>query len=111
MPLYITQGRYTRDAIKGMIVRPEDRADAVSRAMSRVGGRLIGHYVTFGDYDFLTICEAPDETHMMATLLAAASGGGVTDLRTTVAISSTDATGAFAAAADVVPVFKSAGGV
>jgi uncharacterized protein with GYD domain len=110
MPLYITQGRYTREAIKGMIVTPEDRADAVSRAVSRVGGRLIGYYVTFGDYDFLTICEAPDETHMMAVLLAAASGGGVSDLRTTVAVSSTDATGAFAAAADVAPAFKSAGG-
>ena len=111
MPIYITQGRYTREAIKGMIVKPEDRADAVSRAMSRVGGRLVGYYVTFGDYDFLTICEAPDETHMMAALLAAASGGGVTDLRTTVAVSSVVATGAFAAAADVVPAFKSAGGV
>lgn len=110
MPIYITQGRYTRDAIKGMIVKPEDRADAVSRAVSRVGGRLIGYYVTFGDYDFLTICEAPDETHMMAVLLAAASGGGVSDLRTTIAVSSTDATGAFAAAADVAPAFKSAGG-
>jgi uncharacterized protein with GYD domain len=111
MPTYITQGRYTREAIKGMIVKPEDRADAVSRAMARVGGRLIGYYVTFGDYDFLTICEAPDETHMMAALLAAASGGGVTDLRTTVAVSSVDAAGAFAAAADVAPAFKSAGGV
>ena len=25
MPIYITQGRYTREAIKGMIVKPEDR--------------------------------------------------------------------------------------
>jgi uncharacterized protein with GYD domain len=111
MPIYITQGRYTREAIKGMIVKPEDRADAVSRAMARVGGRLIGYYITLGDYDFLSICEAPDETHMMAALLAAAAGGGVTDLRTTVAVNSTEATGAFAAAADVGPGFKSAGGV
>jgi hypothetical protein len=35
----------------------------------------------------------------------------VTDIRTTVALTSTDATGAFAAAADVVPTFRSAGGV
>ena len=34
MPIFITQGRYTRDAIKGMVVSPEDRADAV-RACSR----------------------------------------------------------------------------
>jgi uncharacterized protein with GYD domain len=111
MPIYITQGRYTREAIKGMIVKPEDRADAISRAMSRIGGRLISYYVTMGEFDFLSICEAPDETHMMAALLAAASGGGVTDLRTNVALSSTDATGAFAAAADVAPGFRSAGGV
>jgi uncharacterized protein with GYD domain len=111
MPTYITQGRYTRDAIKGMIVKPEDRADSVSRAMGRVGGRLISYYVTFGEFDFLSICEAPDETHMMAALLAAAGGGGVTDLRTTVALTSSEAAGAFAAAADVAPGFKSAGGV
>jgi len=111
MPIYITQGRYTREAIKGMIVKPEDRADAISRAMAKVGGRLISYYITFGEFDFLSICEAPDETHMMAALLAGASGGGVTDLRTTVALTSTEATGAFAAAADVMPSFRSAGGV
>jgi hypothetical protein len=38
MPIYITQGRYTRDAIKGMIVRPEDRADAVSRILLKASG-------------------------------------------------------------------------
>ena len=111
MTIYITQGRYTREAIKGMIVKPEDRADALSRALSKVGGRLIGYYVTFGEFDFLAICEAADEPHMMAVLLAAAGGGGVTDLRTTVALTSTEATGAFAAAADVAAGFRSAGGV
>ena len=47
MPIDITQGRYTREAAKGMIVRPEDRADAVAR--------LIGSCPTFGDDDFMTI--------------------------------------------------------
>jgi uncharacterized protein with GYD domain len=111
MPIYITQGRYTREAIKGMIVKPEDRGEAVARAMAKAGGRLIGYYVTFGEYDFLSICEAPADTQMMATLLAAASGGGVTDLRTTVGMTSVEATGAFAAARDLAPGFKSAGGV
>lgn len=110
MPIYITQGRYTRDAIKGMLIKPEDRADAVSRVLAKAGGRLIGYYVTFGEYDFLTIAEAPDNTQMAAVLLAAGSGGGVTDLRTTVAMSSTEAKGAFAAASDLAPGFKSAGG-
>jgi len=30
MTIFITQGRYTRDAIKGMIASPEDRSEAVS---------------------------------------------------------------------------------
>lgn len=110
MPTYITQGRYTRDAVKGMIVRPEDRADAVSRLMAKAGGRLIGHYLTFGDYDFLAIAEMPSDTQAAAVLLAVASGGGVTDLRTTVALTSVEAKGAFAAASDLAPGFKSAGG-
>ncbi len=111
MPIYITQGRYTRDAIKGMLVKPEDRAEAVSRLLSKVGGRLVGYYVTFGDYDFLAIAEAPDNTQMAAALLAAGSGVGVTDLKTTVAMTSIEAKGAFAAASDLAPGFKSAGGV
>ena len=110
MPVYITQGRYTRDAIKGMIVKPEDRADAVSRLLAKVGGKLIGYYVTFGEYDFLTIAEAPNNMQMAAALMAAGAGGGVTDLRTTVALTSVEAKGAFAAASDIAPGFKSAGG-
>jgi len=111
MPIFITQGRFTREAVKGMIVRPEDRADAVSRLLTKAGGRLIGYYVTFGEYDFLAIAEAPSETQMAAVLLAAASGGGVTDLRTTLAMTSIEAKGAFAAASDLAPGFRSAGGV
>jgi uncharacterized protein with GYD domain len=111
MPIYITQGRYTRDAIKGMTARPEDRADAVSRLLAKAGGRLIGHYVTFGEYDFLTIAEAPGETQMAAALLAAAAAGGITDLRTTVALTSVEAKGAFAAASDLVSSVRTPGAV
>jgi uncharacterized protein with GYD domain len=111
MPIFITQGRYTRDAIKGMITKPEDRADAVSRLFSKAGGRLLNYYVTFGEYDFLLIAEAPSETQMAAILMAAGSGAGVTDLRTTLAITSIEAKGAFAAAGDLAPGFRSAGGV
>lgn len=110
MPIYITQGRYTRDAIKGMIAKPEDRAEAVSRLVSKAGGRLISYYLTFGEYDFLAVLDAPNNVSAAAVLLAAGSGGGVTDLHTTVAMTTAEARGAFAAAADIAPGFKSAGG-
>ena len=38
MPSYITRGRSTREAVNGMIIKPEDRAEAVSRLLSKVGG-------------------------------------------------------------------------
>jgi hypothetical protein len=58
----------------------------------------------------MVIAEAPNDVQMAAVLLAAGSGGGVTDLRTTVALTSVEAKGAFAAASDLAPGFKSAGG-
>jgi uncharacterized protein with GYD domain len=109
MPIYITQGRYTRDAIKGMIIKPEDSADPLARLLSKVGGKLLGYYLTFGEYDFLSIAEVPNDNQMAAVLLAAGSSGGVTDLKTTVAMTSIEAKGAFAAASDLAPGFKSAG--
>jgi uncharacterized protein with GYD domain len=110
MLTFITQGRYTREAIKGMIVKPEDRADALSRHVGRAGGRVIGHYLTFGDYDFLAIIEVPGETQMAAILLSAAGAGGISDLRTTLAMNSVEAKGAFAAAGDLAHSFRSPGG-
>jgi hypothetical protein len=62
MPIYITQGRYTREAIKGMIVKPEDRYESLSRHVARTGGRVLSYFMTFGD--FLTVIEAPGETQM-----------------------------------------------
>ena len=110
MSTFIIQGRYTRDAIKGMIVKPEDRADAISRLMAKAGGRLTGYYLTFGEYDFLAIVEAPSETQMAAALLAAASSGGLSDLHTMLALTSVEAKGAFTAASDLAPIFRSPGG-
>ena len=106
----ITQGRYAREAVKGMIVKPEDRAEAVSRPFAKEGGRLLGYYLIFGEYDFLCIAEASSAAQTADVLLTVASSGGVTRLRTTVAMTSVEAKGAFAAASDLAPGFKSAGG-
>lgn len=110
MSIYITQGRYTREAIKGMIVKPEDRFEALSRHVNRAGGRVLSYYMTFGEYDFLTVIEAPGETQMAAILLSAAGTGGVSDLRTTLAMTSIEAKGAFAAAGDLTHSYRSPGG-
>src|ERR671917_2081782 len=109
MPIFISQGRYSYGAIKGMIARPEDRSRVVSRLIKAAGGRLLSYYLTFGEYDFLLVAEAPNESAMASAVLAAASGGGVTNLRTTLAMTPTDAMKAFEAAGSLAQSFKSAG--
>jgi uncharacterized protein with GYD domain len=61
MAIYITQGRYTPDAVKGMVANPENREKAVADLMEKAGAKLLAHYFTFGEYDFLSIAEAPNE--------------------------------------------------
>jgi hypothetical protein len=48
MPIYISRGRFTTDAVKGMMANPENREEAVSALFKSVGGKLISWYLTFG---------------------------------------------------------------
>src|SRR5829696_10457668 len=109
MPTYICQGRYSREAIQGMIRSPEDRTQVVAKLMKGVGGKLLSYYVTFGEYDWLLIPEAPNEQAISAAVLTAAAGGSVTDLRTTVAMTPAQAKQAFTKAGELAGSFKSAG--
>jgi len=112
MTIYITQGRYPREAVLGMIRKPEDRAQAVAKLAKAVGGKLLDYFVTFGEYDFLVIIEGgkgKSETDVMAALMTAAASGGVTDLKTTVAVRSKDAMKAMRSAKKVIEEFRAAG--
>jgi len=109
MPLFITQGNYTQQSFKGLIAKPEDRTREVAKLIAGVGGKLHAMYLTFGEYDFLLVAEAPDEKAMASALLAAASGGGVAHLKTTLAMSAADGKSAFAAAGKLAASFRSAG--
>jgi len=108
MPLFITQGRFTQDAMKGMIAKPEDRAESVSQMFASAGGKLLAYYMTFGEYDFLIVSEGPIEGAATAAIVAAASGG-VTALRTTLAMTAADMKAAMGRAGAVAAKFKSAG--
>ncbi len=108
MPIFITQGRFTPTALKGMMAQPEDRAEAVSQLFAKSGGKLLAYYMTFGEYDFLVISEGPYEGVATSAIVTAA-GGSVTDLKTTLAMTSADMKAAFARAGTVATGFKHAG--
>jgi uncharacterized protein with GYD domain len=85
MPIYISRGRFTADAVKGMLAKPENREEAVGDLFKTLGGRLIGWYLTFGRHDFLVIDEFPNEKVTTSAVLAAAAGESLADIETTVA--------------------------
>jgi uncharacterized protein with GYD domain len=109
MAIYITQGRYTPDAVRGMVAKPEDREKAVADLMEKAGAKLLALYFTFGEYDVLAITEAPSEEVMASALIAVAASGGLSHLRTSVAMTAKDAMKAFKSAGALSKSFKPPG--
>src|SRR3954464_9400831 len=98
MPTYLSRGRFTTDAVKGMLARPENREEVVAKLFKSVGGKLIGWYLTFGHHDWMAIGEFPDAKAAASAILAAAAGGSLSDIETTVAMTAKDAHATFEAA-------------
>ena len=101
MTTFITQARFTKDGLKGMVASPEDRAEVVGRLIGEVGGKLISYYMTSGDYDVLLIFEAASYEDVVPALIVAAAGGGVADLKTVTALKSSDMKSAFTKAGSI----------
>lgn len=109
MSIYVLRGRYNGEALKGMMANPEDREAAIAEIVTRAGGRLIGYYLTFGKDDWLVIIDCPNNEVAVSIAIIAAAGGGITDTKTTVAMTSKQAMAAFKAAGEIAKSFKSPG--
>ena len=108
MGIFITQGNYTEQALKGMIDNPEDRASAVAGLIESVGAKLLQFYVTTGEYDFLIIAEGDNLTDLVAALMIAGSTG-VTNLKTIQALTTQEAKAAMEKANSARAGFRPAG--
>ncbi len=109
MSIYITQGRFTEHAMKGMLGKPEDREPEVRKLIKAAGGKLLAYYLTMGEYDFLLITEGQGEEDILAALVVAGAGGGVTGLKTTHAFTTATGKKVFERAGKIAAGFRSAG--
>jgi uncharacterized protein with GYD domain len=109
MPIYISQGRYTANALKGMTANPEDRSQVVRKLFREAGGKLISWYLTFGENDWMVIADMPSERAMLSAIIAAAGGGSLTDIKTTTALTAEETVQAFRDAGKLGASFRSAG--
>jgi hypothetical protein len=66
MPLYMYQLAYTPESWAAHIKKPENRVETVARAAyEAAGGKLIGGWLSFGDYDAVFIADMPDAESMV----------------------------------------------
>lgn len=75
MPLYMIQFSYTPEAKAALARTPEDRSVVFGQLVENMGGRLHAFYNSLGDYDGVTIFEAPDEQTAHSIELAANKPG------------------------------------
>jgi uncharacterized protein with GYD domain len=100
MPHYLGQFRYTNDAVKVLIARPEDRSELGRQILESVGGKLLGYWYCFGEFDGVFIAEAPDNASIVAAAMAVAGAGAIARLETTVLIGMDEAQEAMRKAAN-----------
>lgn len=83
MSLYMLQFAYTVDAWNALAKEPQDRSGLVAELAEKVGGRLIGIYYCFGEYDGIVLYEAPDDITGAALAIAGISPGHIKAAKTT----------------------------
>jgi uncharacterized protein with GYD domain len=83
MAYYLTQVSFTAESLAKMVREPQNREQAVRPMIEKVGGRVVGMWFSFGDYDSITITEMPDSVSITAIALAVGSSGAVKAIKTT----------------------------
>ncbi len=83
MPSYLVQASYSTDALRLLIKRPEDRTDVVRKAVEKLGGKLVGLWLSFGDQDVVAIIEMPNNVSAAGLALAIGAGGALKSTKTT----------------------------
>ena len=109
MPLFITQGRFTREYIRGGLAKPEDRHSVISRLIEQAGGKLVSLYITLGQYDFLLVSEMPDAKAASILAFVTTGGGGIEGSVTTQAFTTAEARDMFEAAGKLAGSYKPMG--
>jgi uncharacterized protein with GYD domain len=109
MPLYMYQAAYTGESWSAQLKNPQNRVESVGRqACEAVGGKMVGGWYCFGDYDLVLVADVPNNESMSAIALAIAAGGAVKASKTTVLMTGTECVNAMKKADAVAKIYKPA---
>ena len=76
MPTYVTLYKWTEQGIKNVKGAPARIKESIKSAEA-AGGRVFGVYLTMGQYDLVSIYEAPNDETAAAALLNQGMQGNV----------------------------------
>jgi uncharacterized protein with GYD domain len=90
MSTYLMLTNLTAEGLRTLKNNP-GRTTEVNKEVEQMGGKVVAQYATLGDYDFVTIIEAPDEQTMAKISVELGSRGTMTS-RTLTAMPASDLT-------------------
>jgi uncharacterized protein with GYD domain len=74
MPTYVTLFKWTDQGVKDVKNAPA-RFDASKKLTEAMGGKILGLYVTMGEYDIVAVTEGPSDELASAVALSIAAKG------------------------------------
>ncbi len=83
MASYLLQVSYTPEAWNALVQNPQDRSQAVQGAVEKLGGKVERFWLSFGDYDIVSVVQMPDAVSAAAFSMAVSAGGACKSVKTT----------------------------
>jgi len=77
MPTYVMLTNLTAEGVKTLKNNPS-RVSEVNREVESLGAKVVAQYTTLGQYDFVTVIEAPSEEAMAKVSVEMGSRGTMT---------------------------------
>ena len=74
MPTYLMLTNLTAEGVRTLKNNP-GRVAEVNREVEQIGAKVVAQYATLGQYDFVTVVEAPDEKTMAKVSVELGSRG------------------------------------
>jgi len=109
MPLYMSQLAYTSEAWAAQVKHPANRIETIGRAaVEAAGGKVLGTWLCFGEYDIVSILDMPNEESMAALAIAITAGGSCKASKTTQLMTGATGVEALKKADAVAKIYKPA---
>lgn len=105
MPYYLARAKVSKDYMKALVERPEDRLVTTTRFLKGIGGRLHNYFFSFGEYDIILLFELPGNVDAATLSMVLSASGSVTEIDTTVLLTTEEAVEAMKKSGDAMGVY------